>query len=144
LVPFKNPGPEVRVEIKQLIPMPDPDKEQPGQMVLQVFNANTRSRYSGQYSFGDFEDVKYNGEYEFAFKLPSSATAVGEIRMCRRAFCEWRKLCTTNRLQWSLLRDHIRWIKNSMSRLHSGGKWNIPPVRGNSQTGPLNRPHKNN
>jgi hypothetical protein len=62
----------------------------------------------------------------------------------KRAFSEWRKLCTTNRLQWSLLRDHIRWIKNSMNRLHSGGKWNIPPVRGNAQTGPLNRPHKNN
>ncbi len=62
----------------------------------------------------------------------------------KRAFGEWRKLCTTNRLQWSLLRDHIRWIKNSMNRLHSGGKWNIPPVRGNSQTGPLSRPHKNN
>lgn len=62
----------------------------------------------------------------------------------KRAFSEWRKLCTTNRLQWSLLRDHIRWIKNSINLLHSGGKWNIPPVRGNAQTGPLNRPHKNN
>ena len=62
----------------------------------------------------------------------------------KRAFNEWRKLCTTNRLQWSLLRDHIRWIKNSMNRLHTGGKWNIPPIRGNAQTGPLNRPHKNN
>jgi hypothetical protein len=62
----------------------------------------------------------------------------------KRAFHEWRKLCTTNRLQWGLLRNHIRWIKNSMNRLHSGGKWNIPPIRGNTQNGPLNRPHRNN
>ncbi len=62
----------------------------------------------------------------------------------KRAFREWRKLCTTNRLQWSLLKDHIRWIKNCMTRLHSSGKWNVPSINGNPSTGPLNRPHRNN
>lgn len=62
----------------------------------------------------------------------------------KRAFSEWRKLCTTNRLQWSMLKDHIRWIKISMARLHLNGGWKVPQVEQDKARGPLSRPHRNN
>ena len=62
----------------------------------------------------------------------------------KRAFSEWRKLCTTNRLQWGMLKDHIRSIKNCITRLHLNGDWKVPIVRQDQAHGPLNRPHRNN
>ena len=62
----------------------------------------------------------------------------------KKAFSEWRKLCTTNRLQWSMLKDHMRWIKNCMTRVHLNGGWKVPQAQHGQTHGPLNRPHRNN
>ena len=62
----------------------------------------------------------------------------------RRAFSEWRSLCTQNRMNWGMLMDRLHGISRVRQKILDGDKWKIPEFPLDPQSGPLRRPHRNN
>lgn len=62
----------------------------------------------------------------------------------RRAFSEWRSLCTQNRLNWVLLVDRLHGISLLQEKMLSGVPWQLPEFPSDPGSGPLRRPHRNN
>ncbi len=62
----------------------------------------------------------------------------------KRAFSEWRSLCTTNRLSWGMLVDRLHGISSLHQKILDGTPWRIPDFNSNPSYGPLRRPHRNN
>lgn len=62
----------------------------------------------------------------------------------KRAFAEWRSLCTSNRLSWGMLVDRLHGISSLRQKILNGNQWTIPEFNSNPKFGPLRRPHRNN
>jgi len=62
----------------------------------------------------------------------------------RRAFSEWRSLCTQNRMNWGLLVDRLHGISSLQEKILNGDNWRLPDFPTDPGTGPLRRPHRNN
>ena len=62
----------------------------------------------------------------------------------KRAFSEWRSLCTNNRLSWGMLVDRLHGITSLRQKILDGNQWRIPEFNPNPKYGPLRRPHRNN
>lgn len=62
----------------------------------------------------------------------------------KRAFSEWRSLCTSNRLSWGMLVDRLHGISSLHQKILDGTSWRIPEFNSNPSYGPLRRPHRNN
>jgi len=62
----------------------------------------------------------------------------------KRAFSEWRTLCTSNRLSWGMLVDRLHGISSLHQKILDGTPWRIPEFNSNPGYGPLRRPHRNN
>ena len=62
----------------------------------------------------------------------------------KRAFSEWRSLCTDNRLNWGMLADRLHGISSIYKKICDGGSWQLPAFPLDPKQGPLRRPHRNN
>ena len=62
----------------------------------------------------------------------------------KRAFSEWRSLCTSNRLSWGMLVDRLHGISSLHQKILDGTPWRIPEFNSSPSYGPLRRPHRNN
>jgi len=61
----------------------------------------------------------------------------------KRAFHEWRELCVSNSMQYSLLADRLHGIRLKLDDLLNGMDWHAPR-ESISNMGPLSRPHLQN
>jgi hypothetical protein len=62
----------------------------------------------------------------------------------KRAFSEWRSLCTQNRMNWGMLVDRLHGISLLQEKILSGDRWKLPDFPSDPKMGPLRRPHRNN
>ena len=62
----------------------------------------------------------------------------------KRAFTEWRSLCTQNRMNWGMLVDRLHGISLLQEKILSGDRWKLPEFPTDPKQGPLRRPHRNN
>ena len=62
----------------------------------------------------------------------------------KRAFTEWRTLCTQNRMSWGMLVDRLHGISSLKEKVLNGGAWKVPKFPSDPKLGPLRRPHRNN
>ena len=62
----------------------------------------------------------------------------------KRAFSEWRSLCTDNRLNWGMLVDRLHGISSIYKKISNGCSWHLPAFPLDPSQGPLRRPHRNN
>lgn len=62
----------------------------------------------------------------------------------KKAFAEWRSLCTQNRMNWAMLVERLHGIESLGDRISKGFQWNLPDFPTDPNLGPLRRPHRNN
>ena len=58
----------------------------------------------------------------------------------KRAFSEWRSLCTDNRLNWGMLVDRLHGISSIYQKISDGGGWQLPAFPLDPKQGPLRDP----